>query len=231
METETKDLTAKLNTLSITQPSLNPDDQEKRQRRRSSGVHKLVANPTLASLSMEAKNTLEEVLRSGLHDEAIPEDEAKVDVVRWRDNLDTPTKPKICDGRAATLSGEQRRVSGLKPLGRTLSMEERETFLGELAHASLAASVFSLDIQQAEAVQQTARKIGLYVCAVKPKNQTENGPMCWLVLGNNEEAVKRLAATLDGGVLPKGLQTRKWAIAGGSAMAGALATWTSLALA
>lgn len=230
---EPKEITDKLNALSITQTPPNADEQEKRQRRRSSGAQKLLVNPTLDSLPSEANDVVEKLLRPGLLDETIPEDKLDVDIPQWRDNLGAPTKTKassIHDKRSAAQE-KRGQVTEIKPLERTLSMEERDNFLGELVKTSLAASVFSLEVDQVEAIQQSARKVGLHARVFTPGEQPQNRRTCWLVLGRDEKAVKKLFDTVRTGSLPEGLQTRCWVAGGAGAVAGALATWTGLALA
>lgn len=120
-----------------------------------------------------------------------------------------------------------------KPLMKTMSWEERGSFLDELCRNSRAppASVFTLPMSEIYSVEQSALKRRFHCRVVDLKNSSGDG---WLILGMDKDAVEALFAGLQGGILktpePKVGGGGFRAVAGG-AVAGAVATWGGLAFA
>jgi len=114
------------------------------------------------------------------------------------------------------------------PLARSMSMEERTAFLDGLAGLSRGppASVYAIHAYELQQIAESAAKLGFHTGIVPPK--TGPGEEGLLILGRDFGAVKDLHARLSGdGVLH---QSSIRAMAGG-AVAGAVATFTGLALA
>ena len=114
------------------------------------------------------------------------------------------------------------------PLARSMSMEERTTFLDGLTGLSRGppAAVYAIHMHELQQTAESAVKLGFHTGIVPPK--TGSGEEGLLILGRDFGAVNDLHARLSGdGVL---LQSSIRAMAGG-AVAGAVATFTGLALA
>jgi hypothetical protein len=113
------------------------------------------------------------------------------------------------------------------PLARSMSMEERTAFLDGLSGLSRGppATVYSIHVLELQHMAESARKLGFHTGVVLPKTGPRDEGL--LVLGRDLRAVEDLAARLsqDG---PK--QSGVHVIAGGL-VAGAVATFTGLALA
>ena len=113
------------------------------------------------------------------------------------------------------------------PLARSMSMEERTTFLDGLAGLSRGppATVYAIHAYELQQIAESAAKLGFHTGVVPPNTGSEEG---LLILGRDFGAVKDLHARLSGdGTLH---QSSIRAMAGG-AVAGAVATFTGLALA
>jgi len=114
------------------------------------------------------------------------------------------------------------------PLARSMSMEERTAFLDGLTGLSRGppAAVYAIHVHELQQIAESAVKLGFHTGIVPPK--TGSGEEGLLILGRDFGAVKDLHARLSGdGVLH---QSSIRAMAGG-AVAGAVATFTGLALA
>lgn len=113
------------------------------------------------------------------------------------------------------------------PLARSMSMEERTAFLDGLSGLSRGppATVYSIHVLDLQHMAESARNFGFHTGVVLPKTGPREEGL--LVLGRDPRAVEDLATRLsqDG---PK--QSGVRAIAGG-VVAGAVATFTGLALA
>lgn len=114
--------------------------------------------------------------------------------------------------------------TGSQPLARSMSVEERHTFLNNLAATSQAppATVFVLPIAEIPAEQQSAMKLGFYCRSVVLMNG-----LGWLIIGMDQQAVEGLFASVQG--TAKGISGGALRAAAGGAVAGAVATWTGLA--
>lgn len=116
---------------------------------------------------------------------------------------------------------------GAPPLARSMSVEERTVFLDGLSGLSRGppATVYSIHVLELQHMAESARKLGFHTGVVLPKTGPREEGL--LVLGRDLRAVEDLAARLsqEG---PK--QSGVRAIAGG-VVAGAVATFTGLALA
>jgi hypothetical protein len=114
-------------------------------------------------------------------------------------------------------------------LMRSMSLEERQAFLNQLAETSKAPppSVFVLFMDEIPALQQTASKLGFH-CRV---HDLENGEG-WLIIGMDRQAVENLFVGVKGGVKEEKNNTGGvFRAAVGGAFAGSVATWTTLAYA
>lgn len=113
------------------------------------------------------------------------------------------------------------------PLARSMSMEERMTFLDGLAELSRGppATVYSIHVHELHHMAESARKYGFHTGTVFPKTGSMEEGL--LILGRDLRAVEDLLAKLSRDI-PK--QSGIRAVAGG-AVAGAVATFTGLALA
>ncbi|KAH9002226.1 hypothetical protein EDB86DRAFT_280272 [Lactarius hatsudake] len=113
------------------------------------------------------------------------------------------------------------------PLARSMSMEERTAFLDGLSELSRGppATVYSIHVLELQHMVESATKLGFHTGVVLPKTGPREEGL--LILGRDHRAVEDLAARLsqEG---PK--QSGVRAIAGG-VVAGAVATFTGLALA
>ena len=119
-------------------------------------------------------------------------------------------------------------ATGTPPrLARSMSMEERTTFLDGLSELSRGppATVYSIHVLELQHMAESARKLGFHTGVVLPKTGPREEGL--LVLGRDVRAVDDLAARLSQDS-PK--QSGVRAIAGGL-VAGAVATFTGLALA
>ena len=113
------------------------------------------------------------------------------------------------------------------PLARSMSVEERTVFLDGLSELSRGppATVYSIHVLELQHMVESATKLGFHTGVVLPKTGPREEGL--LILGRDPRAVEDLAARLsqEG---PK--QSGVRAIAGG-VVAGAVATFTGLALA
>jgi hypothetical protein len=114
------------------------------------------------------------------------------------------------------------------PLARTMSMDERTTFLDGLSELSRGppATVYAIHAHELQQIAESATKLGFHTGAVPPK--AGSGEEGLLILGRDFGAVQDLLARLSGNGAPQ--QSGIRAMAGG-AVAGAVATFTGLALA
>lgn len=114
------------------------------------------------------------------------------------------------------------------PLARTMSMEERTAFLDGLSELSRGppATVYAVQAHELQQIAESAAKLGFHTGTVLPK--VGSGEEGLLILGRDFGAVKDLLARLSGDGAPQ--QSGIRAMAGG-AVAGAVATFTGLALA
>ena len=114
------------------------------------------------------------------------------------------------------------------PLARTMSMEERTAFLDGLSELSRGppATVYAIHAHELQQIAESAAKLGFHTGTVPPK--VGSGEEGLLILGRDFEAVRDLLARLSGDGAPQ--QSGIRAMAGG-AVAGAVATFTGLALA
>jgi hypothetical protein len=114
------------------------------------------------------------------------------------------------------------------PLARTMSMEERTAFLDGLSEQSRGppATVYAIHAHELRQIAESAAKLGFHTGTVPPK--VGSGEEGLLILGRDFGAVKDLLARLSGDGTPQ--QSGIRAMAGG-AVAGAVATFTGLALA
>jgi len=114
-----------------------------------------------------------------------------------------------------------------RPLARSMSVEERTAFLDGLSELSRGppATVYSIHVLELQHMAESAMKLGFHTGVVLPKTGPREEGL--LILGRDLRAVEDLAARLsqEG---PK--QSGVRAIAGG-VVAGAVATFTGLALA
>ncbi|KAI0268142.1 hypothetical protein BC834DRAFT_678352 [Gloeopeniophorella convolvens] len=245
-QTSPLDITSSMDSLSIT-----PVKAE----RRSSRLHPPARDPTLASISSESSVILNRLCEPGsMNDALITDEDAKAGIFAAPS---TPKHSPYSEGRimpgtlltprssleevpAATqadqyddhLGDDSSSKSSLsagtaRPLARTMSVEERVAFLdglSELSHSS-PTSVYSISAGELNSLAESAAKLGFCTGIVFPQTGTvENG---LLILGRDSRAVNDLVANLAREA-PK--QTGIRAIAGG-AVAGAVATFTGLALA
>ncbi|KAH7931182.1 hypothetical protein BV22DRAFT_1027413 [Leucogyrophana mollusca] len=116
---------------------------------------------------------------------------------------------------------------GPKPLGRTMSVEERSEFIGNLTKTSdvAPAMLFSVDTSELENVQQGARKVGFHVHALPGEQEGQT----WLILGRDPKAVEFLALRFKEETKKKKQSAGTMRAAAGGALVGAVATWTGLA--
>jgi hypothetical protein len=114
------------------------------------------------------------------------------------------------------------------PLARSMSMEERMTFLDGLAELSRGppAAVYAIHARELQQIAESAARLGFHTGTVPPKTSLEQEGL--LILGRDFGAVKDLLARLSGDGAPQ--SSSVCAMAGG-AIAGAVATFTGLALA
>jgi hypothetical protein len=114
------------------------------------------------------------------------------------------------------------------PLTRTMSMEERTAFLDGLSELSRGppATVYAVHAHELQQIAESAAKLGFHTGTVPPK--VGSGEEGLLILGRDFGAVRDLLSRLSGDGAPQ--QSGIRAMAGG-AVAGAVATFTGLALA
>lgn len=114
------------------------------------------------------------------------------------------------------------------PLTRTMSMEQRTAFLDGLSELSRGppATIYAVHTHELQQIAESAAKLGFHTGTVPPK--VGSGEEGLLILGRDFGAVQDLLARLSGDGAPQ--QSGIRAMAGG-AVAGAVATFTGLALA
>jgi len=136
-------------------------------------------------------------------------------------------QPNHCDSKASIAMPLSMAARAPPPLARSMSVEERTTFLDGLSELSRGppATVYSIHVLELQHMAESATKLGFHTGVVLPKTGPREEGL--LVLGRDLRAVEDLAARLsqEG---PK--QSGVRAIAGG-VVAGAVATFTGLALA
>jgi len=110
------------------------------------------------------------------------------------------------------------------PLARCMSTEERTAFLDGLAELSRAppATVYAIHAQELRHIAESATRLGFHIGTVLPESAEEG----LLILGRDFAAVQCLLSKLSQNSQQSGIR----AMAGG-AVAGAVATFTGLALA
>lgn len=112
------------------------------------------------------------------------------------------------------------------PLARSTSLDERTAFLDGLTELSRGpAAVYAIHVHELQQIAESAVKFGFHVGIVPPKTGSGEG---LLILGRDFGAVEDLHARLSGDEVLHQSSIR--AMAGG-AVAGAVATFTGLALA
>ena len=136
---------------------------------------------------------------------------------------DIPQSNGHFDSKASAISQPQSPGVG-PPLARSMSMEERTSFLDGLAELSRAppATVYAIQAHELRQIAESATRLGFYTGVVLPESAEEG----LLILGRDLWAVKTLLARLSRDTQKSGIR----AMAGG-AVAGAVATFTGLALA
>ncbi|KAI0254819.1 hypothetical protein BJV78DRAFT_1183135 [Lactifluus subvellereus] len=237
------DITESMDSLAI-----SPTKTKRDGHRRRPPAHEM----TLASLSTESSNILNQLLQ--------PEDARERDAFSFEDGkspfregrvmpgtLITPTQsfffdtPPVIetvqsnghnhsDSKASVvvplLSPPPMGASAL-PLARSMSVEERMTFLDGLAELSRGppAAVYPIHVHELHHVAESARKCGFHTGTVFPKTGSMEEGL--LILGRDLRAVEDLLAKLSQET-PKQSGIRA---AAGGAVAGAVATFTGLALA
>ena len=134
---------------------------------------------------------------------------------------DAPQFDGHFDSKVSVITRQQ---SVAAPLARSMSMEERTTFLDGLAELSRAppATVYAIHAHELRHIAESAARLGFHTGTVLPESAEEG----LLILGRDLGAVKDLLAKLSRDSQQSGIR----AIAGG-AVAGAVATFTGLALA
>ena len=141
--------------------------------------------------------------------------------------LQSEMHPSHFDSKASIATPLSMGARAPPPLTRSMSVEERATFLDGLAELSRGppATVYSIHVLELQHMAESAKKLGFHTGVVLPKTGPREEGL--LVLGRDLRAVEDLAARLsqEG---PK--QSGVRAIAGG-VVAGAVATFTGLALA
>jgi len=132
------------------------------------------------------------------------------------------------DSKASVLVTRPQSPARVAPLARTMSMEERTAFLDGLTELSRGppATVYALHAHELRHVAESATRLGFHTGTVL--RETGYGEEGLLILGRDYGAVKDLHARLsaDGAPPQSGIR----AVAGG-VVAGAVATFTGLALA
>ena len=118
-----------------------------------------------------------------------------------------------------------------KPLGRSMSFEQRSLFLQQLSRSSgmAPATLVSLPLADLDNVQRDAEKVGFHVRVLPSRGDCDNK---WVVLGTEEEAIDLLAEKFleeeKRSTRVEGKGGKLTAVAGGVVF-GAVATWTGLA--
>ncbi|KAH7914439.1 hypothetical protein BJ138DRAFT_1144007 [Hygrophoropsis aurantiaca] len=117
-------------------------------------------------------------------------------------------------------------IGGPRPLGRTMSVEERSSFIGKLSNNShiSPAMLFSVESADLDSLQQEARKVGYHTHALPGEQEGQR----WLILGRDQKAVELLALRFKEETA-KTKQSGGLRAAAGGALVGAVATWTGLA--
>lgn len=137
---------------------------------------------------------------------------------------DTPQFNGHFDSKASVITRPQSPGPVARPLARSMSMEERTSFLDGLAELSRAppATVYAIHAHELRPIAESAARLGFHTGTVLPESAEEG----LLILGRDLGAVKDLLAKLSRDSQQSGIR----AMAGG-AVAGAVATFTGLALA
>lgn len=132
------------------------------------------------------------------------------------------------DSKVSVIMPPQSLQAAAAPLARLMSMEERAAFLDGLTELSRGppATVYTIHAHELRHIAESASTLGFHTGIVHPKTGT--GEEGLLILGRDLGAVKDLLAKLSREGAPQ--QSGIRAMAGG-AVAGAVATFTGLALA
>ncbi|EGO27989.1 hypothetical protein SERLADRAFT_462364 [Serpula lacrymans var. lacrymans S7.9] len=114
-----------------------------------------------------------------------------------------------------------------RALARTMSVEERNAFVGKLTQASTIAPAMLFGVPRSNLAeeQQNARKVGFY-SEVLPSDQDDQ---VWLILGRDEKAVELLARRFQEETKQEKKNGGRLRAAAGGVMIGAVATWSGLA--
>ncbi len=194
------------------------------------------AQVSLASLSTESSDILNKLLEPENSRDPLSFLDKNVDASHSREfrrNPSSSSKPFFKEGKImpGTLITPQPSFSTeipptpatAPPLARCMSMEERTTFLDGLAELSHAppATVYAIHTQELCHIAESARRLGFHTGTVLPESAEEG----LLILGRDSVAVENLLSKLS----PDPQQSGIRAMAGG-AVAGAVATFTGLAL-
>lgn len=127
------------------------------------------------------------------------------------------------DSKTSIVSRPQSPASA-PPLARCMSMEERTSFLDGLAELSRAppATVYAIHAYELPHIAESATRLGFHIGTMLSESAEEG----LLILGRDSAAVENLLSKLSRDSQQSGIR----AMAGG-AVAGAVATFTGLALA
>ncbi|KAI0005124.1 hypothetical protein BJV74DRAFT_881016 [Russula compacta] len=141
---------------------------------------------------------------------------------------ETPRSNDHFDSKVSVIMPPQSLQAAAAPFARLMSMQERTAFLDGLAELSRGppATVYTIHAHELRHIAESASTLGFHTGIVHPKTGT--GEEGLLILGRDLGAVKDLLAKLSRDGTPQ--QSGIRAMAGG-AVAGAVATFTGLALA
>jgi hypothetical protein len=141
---------------------------------------------------------------------------------------ETPAPEPSALGPSSSDASSNPSLHSPKPLVRTMSMEQRETFVSNLTSSSNA-TIYVLPSSDIHSIHVSAIKLGLHAHIVPSVDS--NDPQGLLVLGQDEKAVQKLYKKVE--TESKNLKVpsgRMRAVAGG-AVVGAVGAWAGLAFA
>ena len=143
------------------------------------------------------------------------------------DKQETPTMevPALDTSSSDASQTPSPQIPGPRPVVRTMSMEQRDTFVSNLTSSS-DATIYVLPSSDIHSIQASAIKLGLHARIVLSVDK--NDPQGLLVLGQDEKAVQKLYKKVE--TESKKSASRVRAAAGG-AVVGVVGAWAGLAFA
>ena len=253
-----EDLPKSLKALNIASPDFIRDREMEskafiRDRRRKSTTPAIVASDTISSLSTASNEIVARLLEPGIFDDTRVEDEAENTsrIVRWKETIapESSKKTNIRQVMPGTLvaptpdssfvtlqkaeSSDPTQSILRQPLSRSMSVEQRNIFMSELAVQS-AATLHVISREDADILQSQAASLNIITHLIISDDKNDSHSL--LVVGRDKSSVRDLVRKVkeenrkavspneDHLKSPPNLKT-----VAGAAMIGAVGTWAGLA--